>query len=81
MQASLYLLVLSVNAIVAIDRGLAKAPGELPMWGTLDLTTIAVTLVLLACVGRTRAVSDGRQPSDPARVFVDGATEGRRAPT
>ena len=47
---SLYLLVLSVNSLVAIQRGLAEAPGELPVWGTLATFTTAATLVLLANV-------------------------------
>jgi hypothetical protein len=46
-QGALYLMVLSVNSIVAIDRGFAKAPGELPVWAPLALlTTIAVALLL-----------------------------------
>jgi hypothetical protein len=49
-QGSLYLLVLSINSAVAILRGLAEAPGELPLWGTLAVTTTAVTFVLLANV-------------------------------
>lgn len=48
-QASLYLLVLSVNATVAIRRGLAVSPGELPLWGTLlALTTVATAAVILS---------------------------------
>jgi hypothetical protein len=49
-QGSLYLLVLSINSAVAILRGLAEAPSELPLWGTLAVTTTAVTLLLLANV-------------------------------
>jgi len=55
-QASLYLLVLSVNSIVAIHRGIAAAPGELPMWAALALATTAVTAILLANVRRHRTV-------------------------
>jgi hypothetical protein len=47
-QGSLYLLVLSINSAVAILRGSAEAPGELPLWGTLVAATTAVTSVLLA---------------------------------
>jgi|SRR5829696_2961966 len=47
-QSSLYLLVLSINSAVAILRGLADAPGELPLWGTLVAATAVVTSVLLA---------------------------------
>lgn len=46
-QASLYLLVLSVNSVVAIMRGIAQAPGELPVWGSLLIPTTAVTIVFL----------------------------------
>ena len=36
-QGALYLFVLSVNSAIAIQRGLADAPGELPIWGTLSV--------------------------------------------
>jgi hypothetical protein len=49
-QGCLYLLVLSINSAVAILRGLAEAPGELPLWGTLAVITAAVTFLLLANV-------------------------------
>ena len=49
-QGSLYLLVLSTNSVVAILRGLAEAPGQLPEWGTLAVITTAVTALLLANV-------------------------------
>jgi hypothetical protein len=49
-QGSLYLLVLSVNSAVEILRGLAEVPGALPLWGTLAVTTTAVTFLLLANV-------------------------------
>jgi hypothetical protein len=78
-QASLYLLVLSINSIVAIHRGLVKAPGELPMWGTLGLATVVVTLILMANIRRNGTVSGRRNSSGSVRIFVDGATEGRRA--
>ena len=49
-QASLYLLVLSANSVVAVSRGLAAAPGELPIWGTLMVLTFAATVWLVrAC--------------------------------
>jgi len=47
-QGSLYLLVLSINSVVEVLRGLGEAPRELPLWGTLAATTAAVTLLLLA---------------------------------
>lgn len=46
-QGSLYLLVLSVNSLIAILHGLVKTPGELPIWGVLAISTTAVTSVLL----------------------------------
>ena len=51
-QGSLYLLVLTVNSVVAILRGLAEAPGELPIWGILFIGTAAATAVLLDNVKR-----------------------------
>ena len=49
-QASLYLLVLSINAVVFVVRGLAEAPGEIPIWGALALLTSAATVVLIGHV-------------------------------
>lgn len=49
-QGALYLLVLSVNSIVAIRRGLVAAPGELPIWGMLMVFTTAVAVAQLASV-------------------------------
>jgi hypothetical protein len=53
-QSSLYLIVLSLNSYIAIDRGLMTAPGELPAWGLLACATSAATTLLLAGV-RERA--------------------------
>ena len=53
-QGALYLLVLSVNAAIAIRRGFASAPGELPIWGTLTMFTTIIALVLLTNVQRGR---------------------------
>lgn len=50
-QGALYLLVLSVNSIVAIQRGLVVAPGELPVWGGL---TVLTTTLAIALVGNVR---------------------------
>jgi hypothetical protein len=47
-QASLYLLVLSVNSIVAVQRGFAPAPGELPIWAPLTILLTIVAVALLA---------------------------------
>jgi hypothetical protein len=66
-QGSLYLLVLSFNSAVEILRGLAEAPGELTLWGTLAATT-AATLVLLANArGGADDGPDGRKTSIGAR--------------
>jgi hypothetical protein len=46
-QAALYLLVLSVNATIAIRRGLAAFPGELTIWVPLMVLTWMVALLLL----------------------------------
>lgn len=46
-QASLYLLVLTLNSAIPIARGTVAAPGELPIWGTLLALTLAATLWLL----------------------------------
>jgi hypothetical protein len=68
-QGSLYLLVLSINSVVAILRGLAEAPGELPLWGTLAMATTAVTALLLANVrGRGNGRPNGSWPSISART-------------
>lgn len=45
--ASMYLLVLSVNAAIAIRRGFTPPPGELPLWGTLFVLTVLATVVVL----------------------------------
>jgi len=50
-QGALYLFVLSVNSLVAIQRGFVSAPGELPVWGPL---TIVMTLVVLILLGNIR---------------------------
>ena len=50
-------LVLSVNSVIAIRRGLASAPGELPVWGTLLFVTTVSAVVLLANVQQERVIS------------------------
>jgi hypothetical protein len=55
-QGALYLLGLSVSSVVAIRRGLASAPGELPIWAPLTIFTTIVALVLIANVRRQRVV-------------------------
>jgi hypothetical protein len=56
-QGALYLLVLSVNSVIAIRRGLASAPGELPVWCTLLIVTTVIAVVLLANVQQERVIS------------------------
>jgi hypothetical protein len=50
-QAALYLLVLTVNSVVAISRGLAKFPGELPIWGPLAIGAALAAASLLVSAG------------------------------
>ncbi len=60
-QASLYLLVLSVNSGVAISRGLVAAPGELPIWGTLlALTFVATAWLLYSCDAPNKRINPSR---------------------
>ena len=56
---ALYLLVLAVNSFVAIYRGTAEGPGELPVWGTLAVLTAGAALLLLANVRSERARPTG----------------------
>lgn len=51
-QGALYLLVLSVNAAIAIQRGLAAPPGELPLWGILTVCTGTAAALLLVHADR-----------------------------
>ena len=53
-QAALYLFVLSVNSLIAIQRGFADVPGELPIWGTLTIFTTSAAVSLLANVRQER---------------------------
>jgi hypothetical protein len=46
-QGALYLLVLSVNSMIAIRRGLTTFPGELPVWVPLMMLTWMVAFLLL----------------------------------
>jgi hypothetical protein len=55
-QGALYLLGLSVSSVVAIRRGLASAPGELPLWAPLTIFTTIVALVVVANVRPQRVV-------------------------
>ena len=55
-QGTLYLLVLSLNSAIAIQRGLASAPGELPIWGALAIVTTVVAFALLGNIQGDRIV-------------------------
>ena len=50
-QGSLYLIVLTVNAAIAIRWHLVAAPGELPIWASLAILTSCAALVLLRAAG------------------------------
>jgi hypothetical protein len=49
-QGARFLLVLTVTSFVAIQRGLANAPGQLPIWRSLALLTTTVAIILLTKV-------------------------------
>jgi hypothetical protein len=55
-QGALYLVGLSVSSVVAVRRGLASAPGELPVWAPLTIFTTVVALVIVANVRPQRVV-------------------------
>lgn len=54
LQATLYLLVLTVNSGVAIKRGLVEAPGELVIWAPLLIATGFASILLLFSVRDSR---------------------------
>jgi hypothetical protein len=56
-QGALYLLVLSVNSLIAIQRGLSSAPGELLIWVPLTIATSGIALTLLTSLRGQRVVS------------------------
>lgn len=61
-QGALYLLVLLVNSVLVVIRGLVPAPGEGPLWGALALVTGAIAARLLAAASanpRSRSVRLG----------------------
>lgn len=68
-QGALYLLVLSVNSTIAIHRGLAAFPGELPVWVPLMVLTWLVALLLLKEAPR-RDASSRPVPQDPTKPTV-----------
>ena len=53
-QATLYLLVLSVNSVVAGYRGLIETSGELPLWAGLGVCMASATALLLVTVEKGR---------------------------
>jgi hypothetical protein len=56
-QGTLYLLVLSVNSVVAIRRGFVGAPGELPIRGGLAILLTTSAFILMANVFREQLPS------------------------
>jgi len=77
-QGTLYLLALTAGSAIAVARGLATAPGEMPVWGPLAALTAIAALVLLrdvrtlergpvapTPVRRTTAVVQGPVPAVP----------------
>jgi hypothetical protein len=58
--------VLTVNSAIAILRGLAEAPGEVPVWGPLAVTTAVAAMLLLANIVRQRT-SEVQTPRRTAR--------------
>jgi hypothetical protein len=46
-QGSLYLWVLSINSAIFVERGMAQAPGELILWGTLAALMSSSAILLL----------------------------------
>jgi len=63
-QGSLYLLVLSVNSLVAVAGDLVDAPGEAPIWGTLFVLTVLAAAVLFYGMKRASSVT-----TEPSRTF------------
>jgi hypothetical protein len=61
-QGSLYLLVLSINSAIAVALGIADAPGEIPIWGTLALLTSAMTFLLFAGVRGSPGAASSSAP-------------------
>jgi hypothetical protein len=72
LQGSLYLMVLTLNSLVAINRGLVKAPGELPVWGTLAGLTSLAAMMLLARVRGTENVHRQIRPPSAQNPWRDG---------
>jgi hypothetical protein len=71
-QASLYLIVLSVNSLVFLARGLTAWPGELPMWGTLAMLSSVMTLVLFLNIDRRMEASHGDSSHIGVVVHITG---------
>jgi hypothetical protein len=65
-QGSLYLLVLTINSLIAVARGLTGSPGEVLMWSGLGSMTSAATSLLLANADTTNR---HHQPPTTNQVF------------
>jgi hypothetical protein len=88
-QGSMYLLVLALNAVLFVVRGLTEGAGELPVWAGLAVATTAATLCLLVNVGAarattrspqgwTRSATRGGVAHDHARFSSPGSESGAR---
>ena len=49
-QGALYLLVLCVNSVVVIRRGIVSSPGEVPIWAPVTIFTTIVALLVLTSI-------------------------------
>jgi len=63
-QCALYLLALAVGSATAVARGLAPAPGEMQVWGSLAALTVVGALALLREV---RTLERGSVAATPIR--------------
>jgi hypothetical protein len=77
-QGALYLLVLLVNSVLVIMRGLVPAPGEVPVWGALALATGAIAARLLAGVSEHdhRAIDEAEARIREVALDVTPRAEG-----
>jgi hypothetical protein len=61
-QGALYLFVMCVNSVVVIQRGIVRAPGELPIWAPMTIFTATVALLVLT------SIQPERHSYTPSRV-------------
>lgn len=58
-QGTLYLLVLALNSVIAIERGLVAPPGELAIWGPLAVLTMGAGHLLLKSIVAMKRQHEG----------------------